>query len=304
MTDPGVSEIDSQLRAAAAGDWPDPSAWVRQLDDAERAELWKIVRERSAALPTPIDERADQPERRYLERVAGWCEWLDGAGSSRLEAAERVAWLRGGPPLPYLQVLAEVGDLTHAIRLAEAFLRKAPEDDPQARAVRDFVRAEDVVPDGFDDAIRAALPDPDAVEAVLAASDPDDVVRLLWRATAMARDLGLKGDELFAVATLGGASPETLEMVENGQVSAAAVEAAAARFAGTRAEGLWYGLAARAACLGGDQLGVVRLLRVAVARADPGLPPAMDLAYVWEHAGESLRQTLVQQGLAPPEAMR
>ncbi|MAQ17899.1 MAG: hypothetical protein CMN30_24265 [Sandaracinus sp.] len=304
MTAAWAERLEGDLRDALAGTWPDPAPWIPALDANERLELWKAVRSRSDALPTPIDERADQPERRYLERVAGWCEWLDGAGSSRLEAAERTVWLRGGPPLPYLKVLAEVGDLTHAIRLAEAFLRKADADDPRAVEVQEFIDAEDVVPEGFDDAIQAALPDPDAVEAVLAGCEPDHVVRLLWRATALARRAGLRGDELFGVATLGGASPETLEMVEEGQVSAAAVEAAAARFAGTRAEGLWYGLAARAACLAGDQLGVVRLLRVAVARADPGLPPAMDLAYVWEHADENLRATLVQQGLAPPEAMR
>ena len=215
-----------------------------------------------------------------------------------------MVWLQGGSPLPYLRVLAEVGDVIHALRLAEAFLDRVPKDDPQAVEVRAFIEAEDVVPEGFDDAIRAALPDPDAVEAVLADTEPDDVVRLLWRMTTLAREAGLEGDELFAVATLGGASPQTLAMVENGEVSAGAVEAVAARFAGTRAEGLWYGLAARAACLAGDQLGTVRLLRAAVTKADPGLPPEMDLAFVWEHAEEPLRAMLLKQDLAPPEAMR
>lgn len=292
------------MRTAASGTIPDPSAWVAALDDEQRLALEARVQEHASALPTPLDERANQPERRYLERVAGWCEWLAGEGSARLEAAERVVWLRGGSPLPYLRVLAEVGDVIHALRLAEAFLDRVPKSDPQAVEVRAFIEAEDVVPEGFDDAIRAALPDPDAVEAVLADTEPDDVVRLLWRMTALAREARLEGDELFAVATLGGASPQALAMVENGEVSAGAVEAVAARFAGTRAEGLWYGLAARAACLAGDELGTVRLLRAAVAKADPGLPPEMDLAFVWEHAEEPLREMLLQQDLAPPEAMR
>ncbi|MBO6935746.1 MAG: hypothetical protein JJ863_12250 [Deltaproteobacteria bacterium] len=296
--------LETELREAGEGTIPDPADWVMDLDVEGRVALEVAVRDEATRLPTPLDERAFQPERRYLERVAGWCDWLGGGGSQRLEAAERVVWLRGGTPLPYLRVLAEVGDLIHALRLAEAFLERARPGDPQATEVRDFIRAEDVVPEGFDDAIRAALPDPDAVEAVLAETEPDDVVRLLWRMTTLAKESGLEGDELFAVATLGGASPQTLAMVENGEVSAGAVEAAAARFAGTRAEGLWYGLAARAACLAGDHLGTLRLLRVAVAKADPGLPPEMDLAFVWEHAGEELRTMLVQQQLAPPEAMR
>lgn len=304
MSLPWRERLEAGLREAAEGTIADPATWVTELSVEERLALERAVQEEAARLPTPLDERAHQPERRFLERVAGWCEWLGGGGSGRLEAAERVVWLRGGSPLPYLKVLAEVGDLVHALRLAEAFLNRARADDPDAKAVRDFIQAEDVVPEGFDEAIREALPDPDAVEAVLADTEPDAVVRLLWRMTALAREAGLEGDELFAVATLGGASPQTLAMVEAGEVSAAAVEAAAARFAGTRAEGLWYGLAARAACLAGDHLGTVRLLKIAVAKADPGLPPEMDLAFVWEHAGEELRAMLVQQELAPPEAMR
>lgn len=296
--------FESELRAASSGAIPDPSPWVAELAVEERLSLEAAARERASSLPTPLDERAEQPERRYLDRVAGWCDWLGGGGSEKLEAAERVVWLRGGSPLPYLRVLSEVGDVIHALRLAEAFLDRVPASDPQAVEVREFIEAADVVPEGFDDAIRSALPDPEAVEAVLADTEPEDVVRLLWRMTALAREAGLEGDELFSVATLGGASPQTLAMVEDGEVSAGAVEAVASRFAGTRAEGLWYGLAARAACLAGDQLGTVRLLRAAVAKADPGLPPEMDLAFVWEHSGESLRAMLLQQNLAPPEAMR
>jgi len=296
--------LEVELGEAGGGTIPNPAGWVSELDVESLVALEVAVRDEATRLPTPLDERASQPERRYLERVAGWCEWLAGGESGRLEAAERVVWLRGGTPLPYLRVLAEVGDLIHALRLAEAFLERARPNDPQATEVREFIRAEDVVPEGFDEAIRTALPDPDAVEAVLADTEPDDVIRLVWRMTSLAEDAGLEGDELFVVATLGGASPQTLAMVENGEVSAGAVESAATRFAGTRAEGLWYGLAARAACLAGDHLGTLRLLRIAVAKADPGLPPEMDLAFVWEHAGEELRTMLVQQQLAPPEAMR
>ncbi len=303
-TDDWRQRFECELRAAASGPIADPADWIGCLTAEERLALEQMVREQASALPTPLDERARQPERRYLERVAGWCDWLDGGGSSRLEAAERVVWLRGGSPLPYLRVLSEVGDVIHALRLAEAFLDRVPASDPQAAEVRSFIEAEDVVPEGFDDAIRAALPDPEKVEAVLAETEPDDVVRLLWRMTALAREAGLEGDEFFALATLGGASPQALAMVENGEVSAGAVESVANRFAGTRAEGLWYGLAARAACLVGDQLGTVRLLRAAVAKADPGLPPEMDLAFVWEHADETLRAMLLQQDLAPPEALR
>ena len=60
---------------------------------------------------------------------------------------------------------------------------------------------------------------------------------------------------------------------------------------------LWLGLAARAACVAGDELGTIRLLRAAY-RAGRGSTndPDRDLAFVRDHADSSLRALLVNAG--------
>ena len=345
----GILRLRAEIKEARRQAWPDPSGWLIDLahqtnGGSHLASVRVEANEKMTGLPTPLGDHGAAHPQRYLERVIAWCDYLGewataipvdegerGLDSfplhtaARLHAAERAAWMNGGPPLPYLHTLTMLGDTDQALLLAEGLVRAAttpgiphgtlelPTRGAELQRLRDFLDGSDAAPAGFDSAIRQLAGKPGALVAegvraqlsIATSANSRAQPRLLARAVNLLRAAeGVSGEDLFGVATLLGASQQAVDLVHEGAVSAAAVEEVALQFAGARSQALWLGLAARAACLADDHLGVVRLLRAACRCADPALPPDMDLAFVWLHADPRLRRMLLSQDLAPPEELR
>jgi hypothetical protein len=112
--------------------------------------------------------------------------------------------------------------------------------------------------------------------------------------------LGTDRNTVFRFAARGEISSDAIALAEEGHVEVAVIEARADEST-PAGRPLWLGIAARAACVRGDRLGVVRLLRAALALAPAGALE-LDLSFVWENADEELRAMLDRASIPRPRA--
>lgn len=268
--------------------------WLAGLTEPERAQIREWVDAKIRERPIAISELVESPKGRFLERVAAWLIVLDGGPSEQALAAERLAWLRGGDRLVYLQRMARLGDEQKAFALARSMLTRA--DDVTAERIERFLRGDALLPEGFDRQV--AQLDQHATRA-----DVDEILRFVpypvrQRAIHRISEALRDADPAlrFEVACLDGPTTEAIAMVEAGDVPATAVvKVADSREPDARGRSLWLGLAARAAAARGDHLGVVRLLREALEAE--GQDPLLDLETIWECAPPALKSTMRAAGL-------
>jgi hypothetical protein len=102
--------------------------------------------------------------------------------------------------------------------------------------------------------------------------------------------LDVEPNMIFRFAARGGITSDAIALVEEGRVDVSVIEERA-RESSVAGRPLWIALAARAACVRGDRLGVVRLLRSALAEVGADVL-ALDLSFVWTHADPELTAML------------
>lgn len=287
-----VDELEERLAEARERRARDPLAWIKGLSSEAQAKLATEVSRRITGLPAPIGPQADQPERRLLDRIRGWLEVFAGGDPARARAAERAAWLRGGDPLVYLDRLAKLGDPERAFALARAMTERA--EGTHLDALEDFLQGAGALPDGFARGVEALDEDAERVEVealmrfVPTHLRPQAIHRLLLALRDASPELR------FEVACMDGPTRDAITMVEDGDIPPELV-VARANHADPRGRALWLGLGARAAAARGDHLGVVRLLRDAIAI--DGEDPLLDLEHVWAGADPTLRGLMRDAGL-------
>ncbi len=289
-----LETIVSQVEA----DEIDLAPWSAALDWAAAERLRSAVRAALAELPVPIRAAVDPPpvrRRRALELVLGHLQARDG-DYALLTRAERVRWLRGGQHVVYLRVLVRAGRAREAAGLARALVSKS---SPEEKAELEQLIAELTHPPAEWESYVAALaekPTEEAWDALFRFTPAEKFAERQRYTIDVLLRLGIDADHIFRLAARHGVSADLLALVEEGEVDPHVIEAHAAS---SPAQKMWLGYAARAACVRGDALGTLRLLRSAHDGTSPEFVEA-DLGFVAEHADDATREVLERGGITLP----
>ncbi len=269
---------------------------LSQSDPAALGALRTELESHLRALPVPL--RGSHPlmlRRRTLLKLRDTIDVCLGMPEAVLKEA-REQWLSGGSHVEYLRLLVQHGHSARAVSMAIALLDA---DEQRDRAELESLLAEvSLAPSGWTVAVAAFARAPsEEAWRDLQRFTPCEVYQERVRYTLrILMQLGVAEETVFRFATLDGATPEAISLAEEGCVSAQVVEARA-RNSDVQGRVLWLGLAARAACVGGDHLGTIRLLREAYrASVASTYDPLRDLAFVRDHADSTLRALLVNAG--------
>lgn len=295
---PPRDALDALLSAAENGEPADPTSAIRSLSDDRLRAIEARARAELGLLPVPIGKSGDAPihrRRRMLERVLATIDAHRGQ-PQRLLALAREDWLAGGRHSLYLRLLVEHGRAHEAMHIARALLERAEGEDRLAieRVVRDAGQP----PKGWDEAVRAFARSPslDAWDRLLRFI-PEAVFELRLRHTlALLRHLDVDPEVVFRCAARSGVTADAIELAEEGRVSPRIIEERA-RASKPPASGLWYGLAARAACVRGDGFSTVRLLRAMLASGIDDDRIDEEIRFVRSRADDALRLLLDRAGL-------
>lgn len=278
----------------------EPGDHVRGLDPSGRERLEHAARQAQRALPVPIGPHVDDDDarrHRLLDRVLAWIAAVRGEPDALLSIA-RDDWLAGGTHADYLRLLLEHGRTAQALSTARALLEHP--DCSDRGALEALIAEAARPPSGWSEAVAAFARRPTrrGWDELLRFTPPglyDQRVRYTLR---LLRELDVDAATLFRCATHEGVVPEAIELVDKGEVEPRVVLERADR-APPGARGLWLGLAARAACVRGDGLGTVRLLREAYAVTERVDALVFDLQFVRDHADGALLDLLDRAGLPP-----
>jgi hypothetical protein len=291
--------LDELVRAVEAGELV-LADWAPGLDWAMAERVQRAARAEVARLPVPIRAAVDNPEvrrRRVLERILGHLASRDG-DFTLLTRAERVAWLRGGSHVAYLRVLARAGRVEDAAALARTLIGRS--SDAERDALEAFLAGLSQPPADWEEHVArlAESPTEEAWDALLRFTPAEHVVERQRYTVHLLLRLGVAGDHVFRLAARHGVTSEILRLVEEGHVDPLVIEAFAETCIGTRE--MWLGFAARAACVRGDRLGSLRLLRRAHVDLEAQYVES-DLHFIAEHADDTLKEMLASAGIDLPE---
>jgi hypothetical protein len=286
------------IRRAEADEAFDVEAELMKLGPDERLLLESRVADRMAPYPAPIGPRVDGPDvRRYraLHRLRAWAAALRGDPDALL-AASREEWLRGADHATYLRTLVRFGRARSAVHLASVLLDRPGAEN---REGLEGVLAEAAhAPDRWREAVAelAAEPSDERWRALFLFTPPEHRQERLRYTIRLLLALGTSAEAIFDFVALDDTPLDTVEIVDKGMVASARIEARAKREPSHR-QAPWFGLAARAACVRGDRLGSVRLLREAIRAAGSPTVVDADVRFVRSRADAMLRQMLDGAGL-------
>ncbi len=287
--------LETLIESVVRGD-VDLAEWASELPWAEAAKLRDRATQALERLPVPIRAAVDSPEvrrRRALERILG--HLLEREGDHRLlTRAERVAWLRGGRHVDYLRVLDRAGRPREAAGLARTLLSRdgCTERDELER----FLASLSKPPADWEERVASLAEEPtvDAWDDLLRFTSGELRAERIRYTVDLLLGLDVSADQVFRLAAREGTTSEIITLIESGQVDPRVIEAHADGEPVTRST--WLGLAARAACVSGDRLGTLRLLR----RAHSGgsaVHAEADLAFIADHGDPALHDMLVKAGV-------
>jgi hypothetical protein len=288
-------DLDEISEAVERGEL-DLASWATELDWATAERLRSATRAALEDLPVPIRAAVDPPpvrRRRTLERILGHLRAAKG-DYELLTQAERVVWLRGGSHVEYLRVLVRAGRAGEAAGLARALLTNAKEDERDA--LEQFIVEISEPPAEWEEHVArlAEHPTKKAWDALFRFTPPEHVVERQRYTIDLLLRLGVSADHVFRLAAPDGASSHLLALVEEGEVDPRVIEEHAAV---SNARQMWLGFAARAACVRGDALGTLRLLRAAHAGVAQEFVDS-DLRFIADHADEATREVLESGGVS------
>jgi len=157
--------------------------------------------------------------------------------------------------------------------------KRAWSDDEWEAAIEEFART----------------PSVEAWGRLVTSLPEDDLYDRTRTAMQIAMRLGVDGDLLFRCSLRYGITPDTIELIERGQVDPETV-AGRGRERG-HVRGLWLGLAAQSAKARGDRVRTVEYLREAYASADALDSAPHSAARIREEADDELHELLDRAGI-------
>jgi len=274
--------------------------WSVALDWATAERLRRAARAALDQLPVPIRAAVDGPpvqRRRALERILGHLQAREG-DYRLLTRSARVAWLRGGSHVEYLKVLARAGREQDAAGLARTLMSRT--DEGEREELQKFLSGLSRPPEDWEELVARLADNPteEAWDALLRFT-PQELRAERQRYTVhLLLRLGVDEDHIFRLAARHGVSSEIIAMVEAGRVDPRVIESHAEAQPETRQ--MWLGYAARAACVLGDRLGTLRLLRLAHVGVAASYVES-DLRFIAENADDALREILEKAGVELPD---
>lgn len=271
--------------------------YIAQAQEDSLGPLREALEEHLEALPVPM-RHSRTPLSRRRQRLLRLRDRIDArrGNPDALLRHAREAWLCGGSHVEYLRLLLKHGQVARAISMAMALLDANACTDREA--LEGVLREAALAPSGWVLAVARFAEHPtESRWRELQRFTPGEVYDARVRYTVrILVQLGVEAETVFHFATLDGATPEAIGLVEEGQVDQRVVEQRAWR--GSRPSALWLGLAARAACTRGDHLGTVRLLREATRHAvSQRYDTEKDVAFILEHGDDALVALLRSAGL-------
>ena len=215
-------------------------------------------------------------------------------GDAELRNAER-RWLSGGSALPVVTLLSSRGAKAEAAAVARLALSQANCAD--AVGLEEALSHLAALPDGWVESLGefARAPSIERWRELMRFVPPEYYYQRHRETVRRLRVLGVDGDVLFRCASEFGLTPDLIELVEDGEVSADTLIERANRAGEARAT--YLGLAAEATFLAGDMFGALRLLRSAMARENEWCSVIPHAFFVRERASPEQRALLDQAGI-------
>ena len=214
------------------------------------------------------------------------------------ESVERLreAWIRGGTAGPVIEELIRLKRMDEAGALARLALSSDRCQDREV--VEKLLQLTGAPPPGWTDAVLAFAKNPTTEEwDNLMSFTPNEVLYQRTRNTIrILRRIGTDPNALFRCATRLGTVPDAFELVQSGEVDPETVVERGWQ-GPPEARALWFGLAAEAAFARGDDLGTVRLLKMAYAEATDEIGPEISVMMIRSEAGDHLQKMLDTVGI-------
>ena len=207
-------------------------------------------------------------------------------------------WFRGGSALPLLKLHIERDEIVEAGAIARIALERVPCLD--ADEIERLLYTLDEAPDAWDDVLRqfAEQPSLERWRDIMRFVPPDLTYQRVRNTIRRLRALGIDGNLLFLCACDLGMTPDAIQLVEEGCVTAATIEERAS-IAG-EAKSAYFGLAAQAAFLAGDVVATVRFLRESTAHQNEWCSPVPAIFFIRERATPEIAELLDKAGIANP----
>src|SRR5258708_3380997 len=209
----------------------------------------------------------------------------------------RKRWLAGGSALPVVELLASRGAKVEAATHARLALAKP--DCPDAVALKAVLSGLSSPPAGWGEALAGFARSPSAQgwNDLMRFIPADSLYLRLRDVVGRLQKLGVDGDTIFRFASEAGLTPDLIELVERGLVSAKVLEERAAGAGGAKAT--YFGLAAQAAFLSGDTLGTIRLLRQSMSHENEWVSVGPHVTFIRERATPEQREILDRAEIPP-----
>ncbi|HET9403692.1 MAG TPA: hypothetical protein VFO57_03835 [Burkholderiales bacterium] len=213
---------------------------------------------------------------------------------SELREAEQ-RWLDGGSALPVVTLLLARDAKVQAAAVARLALARP--DCPDAEKLEAALARAAAAPPGWEEALAgfASDPSPEAWRELMCFAPSEYIYQRTRDAIRRLRKMGVDGDTLFRSASEFGLTPDLIDLVEDGRVTARTIIERAGRSGDARAT--YIGLAAEAAFLVGDMLGTVRLLRDSIAHENEWCSALPHIFFVRERATVDQGKLLDRAGI-------
>jgi hypothetical protein len=200
-----------------------------------------------------------------------------------------------GVPLPLVQRHFDRGELNDAATIARLAL--ACYDSPDADAIEEILDACSAPPDDWKELLDEFVAAPSLERwKDLMRFVPEDVFYQRQRnSIRYLTKRGVDPNLVFLCACAAGITPDAIELVEKGLVSADTI-VDRANDAGP-ARGAYIGLAAQAAYVAGDLVGTIRLLREAMANENEWISAMPHVWFIRERASDAEHEALDRAGI-------
>lgn len=206
------------------------------------------------------------------------------------------AWMSGGPARALIEELIRLKRMDEAGSLAWLTLEYDCCEDREA--FKELLERAGSPPPGWIDAVIefSLHPTIECWDALMSFTPCEVLYQRTRNTLRTLRRLGVDANVLFRCATRNGTVPDAFELVQSGDVDPETV-IERAQEAPLRARAMWFGLAAEAAFARGDEVGTVRLLKMAYSVTNEGFGPDVSVMAIRDRASDELGTILDKVGI-------
>ena len=210
--------------------------------------------------------------------------------------ALRAAWTDGGSAQPLIEALLRRGRMDEAAVMARLLLGQ--EDCQDREWFERALARTGQPPPGWSEALTAfaSAPSIEAWDALMRFTPARAFYHRVRHAVRYLQQLGTDPNILFRCATRVGTTPDGIALAQSGAVHPDTIVARAME-APALARAFWFGLAAEAACVRGDDLSTMRLLKRAYAGPTCALEPKISAMMIRQRASAQLHEMLDRAGI-------